>query len=202
MVIALLPFRDSRHAEFHFFFYPLGVVIQTHDRKYDKEKVLCHVCLWSSIEWTRYGMLPPETRYQQAALFNSPNNKSNVLIATDAIGMGMLLSLLSKNRSQSQHSSNHLFFPLQIHTQVLEGASLHPTIQADCRTSRKKKLRVADRHDSCLFFISSRTSHNASVGRLSTVTKVYEGVPSGAEDCCAVPSISADLQLCRARIAC
>ena len=35
-----------------------------------------------------YGGLPPETRKLQARLFNDPNNNYNILVASDAIGMG------------------------------------------------------------------------------------------------------------------
>ncbi|KAL9615003.1 MAG: hypothetical protein Q9167_000534 [Letrouitia subvulpina] len=38
-----------------------------------------------------YGNLPPEVRAQQAALFNDPNNEYDVLVASDAIGMGLNL---------------------------------------------------------------------------------------------------------------
>ena len=38
-----------------------------------------------------YGSLPPETRAQQARLFNDPDNNYDFLIATDAIGMGLNL---------------------------------------------------------------------------------------------------------------
>ncbi|KAG9243783.1 P-loop containing nucleoside triphosphate hydrolase protein [Calycina marina] len=40
-----------------------------------------------------YGSLPPETRAQQAALFNDPNNDYDFLAASDAIGMGLNLSV-------------------------------------------------------------------------------------------------------------
>ncbi|KPI35497.1 ATP-dependent RNA helicase suv3, mitochondrial [Cyphellophora attinorum] len=40
-----------------------------------------------------YGSLPPETRAQQAALFNDPNNDYDYLVASDAIGMGLNLSI-------------------------------------------------------------------------------------------------------------
>lgn len=40
-----------------------------------------------------YGSLPPETRAQQAALFNDPNNDYDFLVASDAIGMGLNLSI-------------------------------------------------------------------------------------------------------------
>jgi ATP-dependent RNA helicase SUPV3L1/SUV3 len=38
-----------------------------------------------------YGGLPPETRKEQARLFNDQANDYDVLVASDAIGMGELL---------------------------------------------------------------------------------------------------------------
>lgn len=40
-----------------------------------------------------YGGLPPETRAQQARLFNDPENDYDFLVASDAIGMGLNLSI-------------------------------------------------------------------------------------------------------------
>lgn len=40
-----------------------------------------------------YGGLPPETRAQQAALFNNPDNDYDYLAASDAIGMGLNLEI-------------------------------------------------------------------------------------------------------------
>ncbi|KAL8690184.1 MAG: hypothetical protein Q9218_004317 [Villophora microphyllina] len=40
-----------------------------------------------------YGSLPPEIRAQQAALFNDPDNDYDFLVASDAIGMGLNLSI-------------------------------------------------------------------------------------------------------------
>ncbi|KAJ1983027.1 RNA helicase [Dimargaris verticillata] len=40
-----------------------------------------------------YGGLPPETRAQQAELFNTRDNDYNVLVASDAIGMGINLNI-------------------------------------------------------------------------------------------------------------
>ena len=38
-----------------------------------------------------YGSLLPETRSQQARLFNDPDNDYDILVASDAIGMGLNL---------------------------------------------------------------------------------------------------------------
>ncbi|KAL9039346.1 MAG: hypothetical protein Q9214_004915, partial [Letrouitia sp. 1 TL-2023] len=40
-----------------------------------------------------YGNLPPEIRAQQAALFNDPNNEYDILVASDAVGMGLNLNI-------------------------------------------------------------------------------------------------------------
>lgn len=40
-----------------------------------------------------YGGLPPETRLQQAHAFNSPHSGVDVLVATDAVGMGLNLNI-------------------------------------------------------------------------------------------------------------
>ncbi|CAH0513263.1 unnamed protein product [Peronospora belbahrii] len=40
-----------------------------------------------------YGQLPPETRSQQARLFNERGNAYNILVASDAIGMGLNLNI-------------------------------------------------------------------------------------------------------------
>jgi ATP-dependent RNA helicase SUPV3L1/SUV3 len=40
-----------------------------------------------------YGSLPPETRSQQAKQFNDPTSDYKVLVASDAIGMGLNLNI-------------------------------------------------------------------------------------------------------------
>ena len=42
---------------------------------------------------TVYGQLPSETRSTQARLFNDPNSGYDVLVASDAIGMGLNLNI-------------------------------------------------------------------------------------------------------------
>ncbi|KNE73233.1 hypothetical protein AMAG_17417 [Allomyces macrogynus ATCC 38327] len=45
-----------------------------------------------------YGALPPETRSMQARLFNDPKADYDVLVATDAVGMGLNLSRAAPGR--------------------------------------------------------------------------------------------------------
>ena len=40
-----------------------------------------------------YGALPPEMRRQQARLFNEPDNDYSVMVASDAVGMGLNLNV-------------------------------------------------------------------------------------------------------------
>ncbi|XP_076813131.1 ATP-dependent RNA helicase SUPV3L1, mitochondrial-like isoform X1 [Clavelina lepadiformis] len=40
-----------------------------------------------------YGSLPPHTKIEQAKKFNDPDNKCNILVTTDAIGMGLNLNI-------------------------------------------------------------------------------------------------------------
>lgn len=40
-----------------------------------------------------YGALPPETRRQQARLFNEPGNEYTLMVASDAVGMGLNLNI-------------------------------------------------------------------------------------------------------------
>lgn len=40
-----------------------------------------------------YGQLPPETRSTQARLFNEDNTGFDILVASDAIGMGLNLNI-------------------------------------------------------------------------------------------------------------
>lgn len=40
-----------------------------------------------------YGQLPPETRATQARLFNDENTGYDILVASDAIGMGLNLNI-------------------------------------------------------------------------------------------------------------
>jgi ATP-dependent RNA helicase SUPV3L1/SUV3 len=55
-----------------------------------------------------YGSLPPETRAQQAALFNDPNNDYDFLVASNAVGMGLNLSIRRVVfESTSKHNGMH-----------------------------------------------------------------------------------------------
>ncbi|KAF2739057.1 hypothetical protein EJ04DRAFT_519982 [Polyplosphaeria fusca] len=61
-----------------------------------------------------YGSLPPETRAQQARLFNDPDNDYDYLVASDAIGMGLNLSIKRIVFESTMKSNGIDYAPLQI----------------------------------------------------------------------------------------
>lgn len=61
-----------------------------------------------------YGGLPPETRAQQARLFNDPNNDYDFLVASDAIGMGLNLSIKRVIFESTMRNNGNQLVPLTI----------------------------------------------------------------------------------------
>lgn len=62
-----------------------------------------------------YGDLPPATKLFEAAKFNDTKNSFNVLIATDAIGMGLNLNIkrfLKFTINKNNNNMLELFFLL------------------------------------------------------------------------------------------
>ncbi|PVU87280.1 hypothetical protein BB559_006125 [Furculomyces boomerangus] len=48
---------------------------------------------WKKVKEVIYGGLPPENRSKQAEIFNDPTSGYNVLVASDAVGMGLNLKI-------------------------------------------------------------------------------------------------------------
>ncbi|KAL6719124.1 RNA helicase [Lecanora helva] len=64
-----------------------------------------------------YGSLPPEIRAQQARLFNDPENDYDIIVASDAIGMGLNLAI-KRIVFESVSKFNG------VHTEIIEHAQL------------------------------------------------------------------------------
>lgn len=64
--------------------------------------------------WQVYGALPPESRAHQAKLFNTMRTGFNVLVASDAVGMGLNLNI------RCAYSSVHLPLPRGLPEQPAE----------------------------------------------------------------------------------
>jgi len=54
-----------------------------------------------------YGRLPPEIRSEQAALFNDPDSGFDVIVGSDAIGMGLNLYVSDTRPFRTHHSHSH-----------------------------------------------------------------------------------------------
>ncbi|KAF2275555.1 P-loop containing nucleoside triphosphate hydrolase protein [Westerdykella ornata] len=61
-----------------------------------------------------YGSLPPETRAQQARLFNDPNNDYDFLVSSDAIGMGLNLSIKRVIFESTMKNNGNRLVPLTV----------------------------------------------------------------------------------------
>ncbi|KAF2396742.1 hypothetical protein EJ06DRAFT_559850 [Trichodelitschia bisporula] len=61
-----------------------------------------------------YGSLPPETRAAQARLFNDPDNDYDFLVASDAVGMGLNLSIKRVIFESIAKSNGHILRTLPI----------------------------------------------------------------------------------------
>jgi ATP-dependent RNA helicase SUPV3L1/SUV3 len=108
-----------------------------------------------------YGRLPPETRSEQAALFNDPDSGYDVMVGTDAIGMGLNLyesfSLLPFSNSLSLFHVNQKDQTDHIRngTQIRRSDSTSPvrfSNETNSRKSRSVRPRLVifprSRHDS------------------------------------------------------
>ncbi|KAL9117050.1 MAG: hypothetical protein Q9187_006416 [Circinaria calcarea] len=90
-----------------------------------------------------YGSLPPETRAQQAKLFNDPDNDYDILVASDAIGMGLNLSIKrvifeTVYRSDGQ---NYRVLPVSDIKQIAGRAGRFRTA-ADDQKEEEKKISI------------------------------------------------------------
>ncbi|EJD48633.1 P-loop containing nucleoside triphosphate hydrolase protein [Auricularia subglabra TFB-10046 SS5] len=63
-----------------------------------------------------YGMLPPELRAEQAALFNDPDNEYGIMVASDAIGMGLNLKIKRIIFYTTQKWDGQQMIPLSLST--------------------------------------------------------------------------------------
>ena len=95
-----------------------------------------------------YGSLPPETRAQQARLFNDPDNDYDFLVASDAIGMGLNLSIKRVIFESTTKNNGFRLVPLQISEVKQIGGragryrSAHQAVAEDTKTHAHKDAAV------------------------------------------------------------
>lgn len=104
-----------------------------------------------------YGSLPPETRAAQAALFNDPDNDYDFLVASDAIGMGLNLSVkrIIFHSVMKYNGARH------------EQLSVSQIKQIGGRAGRYRTSHQATSNDSA----KSKVSSDSSVGLVTTLNE-------------------------------
>ena len=97
------------------------------DIKTDIERRTNHKCC------VIYGALPPEMRRHQAALFNEPNNGFDILVASDAVGMGLNLNIRRVIFHKVQKFEGYNTIPVS--TSQIKQIAGKP-LSSDCHASR------------------------------------------------------------------
>ncbi|KAF2121457.1 P-loop containing nucleoside triphosphate hydrolase protein [Lophiotrema nucula] len=93
-----------------------------------------------------YGSLPPETRAQQARLFNDPDNDYDYLVASDAIGMGLNLAVKRIIFESTVKNNGSKLVPLAISDvkQIAGRAGRYRTAHQDVKKDLGKAVDADD----------------------------------------------------------
>lgn len=106
-----------------------------------------------------YGSLPPETRAQQALLFNEPDNDYDFLVASDAIGMGLNLSIkrvvfdATSKHNGKEHETLEIAALKQIAGRAGRFKSAHEATTAD----KQREKKADDEDQSLLDLVPKKT---------------------------------------------
>ncbi|KAL5116483.1 RNA helicase [Pleosporales sp. CAS-2024a] len=119
-----------------------------------------------------YGTLPPETRAQQARLFNDPDNDYDFLVASDAIGMGLNLAVRRIIFESTIKSNGVDFVPLEISEikQIAGRAGRYKTAHQAVVDSTQTS--IADRPADPAIGLDDKSGTTKTVGWVTTLEKV------------------------------
>jgi ATP-dependent RNA helicase SUPV3L1/SUV3 len=108
-----------------------------------------------------YGSLPPETRAQQAALFNDPNNDYDYLVASDAVGMGLNLSIkrVIFEATSKFDGSTHRLLPTSEIKQIAGRAGRYKTAQ-DAIKKEEVPMGITDGKEPLQLDLVKKSSSN------------------------------------------
>ncbi|KAK0936450.1 RNA helicase [Friedmanniomyces endolithicus] len=130
---------------------------------------------------TVYGSLPPETRAQQARLFNDPDNDYDYLVASDAVGMGLNLAIKRIIFETSSKFDGHQRRTLSVADikQIAGRAGRYRTAQFNANATAQNEDLAAAKGDSPI-----KTTTNAkepeSVGLVTTLEQFDFPIVSAA----------------------
>ena len=89
-----------------------------------------------------YGSLPPETRKAQAARFNDSTQPERVLVASDAIGMGLNLNIRRVVFSSLDKFDGEAVRPLTPSVRQIAGRAGRPAAAPPPRSSPRRRRRL------------------------------------------------------------
>ncbi|CZR63301.1 related to ATP-dependent RNA helicase SUV3, mitochondrial precursor [Phialocephala subalpina] len=115
-----------------------------------------------------YGSLPPETRAQQAELFNNPDNEYDFLVASDAVGMGLNLGIkriVFESVSKHDGISFRVIQPSEI-KQIAGRAGRYKTAHQAVNKSAESVVDEDSKEEGGLPLIEKRDSTNGLVTTL------------------------------------
>ncbi|KAF2473921.1 P-loop containing nucleoside triphosphate hydrolase protein [Lindgomyces ingoldianus] len=129
-----------------------------------------------------YGSLPPETRAQQARLFNDPNNEYDFLVASDAVGMGLNLSIKRVIFEATSKNNGTVYAPLKVSEikQIAGRAGRYRTAEQDIGEDTQQNDDTAPVGDSTVGLddkkpdtgVQHSKQQNPSVGYVTTLDQM------------------------------
>ncbi|KAF2771585.1 hypothetical protein EJ03DRAFT_325620 [Teratosphaeria nubilosa] len=120
---------------------------------------------------TVYGSLPPETRAQQARLFNDPNNDYDFLVASDAVGMGLNLAIkrIIFESSSKFDGVQRRTLPIADIKQIAGRAGRYRTAEQSNQQAASEQELAAAKGDSRLETVDESGKVEENVGIVTTL---------------------------------
>lgn len=140
-----------------------------------------------------YGSLPPETRAQQAKLFNEPDNDYDFLVASNAVGMGLNLNIKRLIFQTAHRNIKGRLEAISVPEikQIAGRAGRYSTASDDMKSSQGLMKATPDVAE------SERTTH-ALLGLRSSETEDHSLLRSESADStsqsCSIPSVTSEAE--------
>jgi len=137
-----------------------------------------------------YGSLPPETRAQQAQLFNDPDSGYDILVASNAIGMGLNLSIKRLIFHTAHRFNGSTYEPLSVAEakQIAGRAGRYRTASQAIKKDQESNLDITAASDAVEVLVEP------TVGLVTTLDKIDFPIIERAMASEPEPLVSAGIQ--------
>jgi len=137
-----------------------------------------------------YGSLPPETRAQQAQLFNDPDSGYDILVASNAIGMGLNLSIKRLIFHTAHRFNGSTYEPLSVAEakQIAGRAGRYRTAAQAIKKDQESNLDITATRDAV------EVPAEPTVGLVTTLDKIDFPIIERAMASEPEPLVSAGIQ--------